>query len=258
MPFARPSRSRSRPDVFREGIFLLAGARAILLQIAHPAVGQGVADHSDFVDRAVNRLHGTLSYLYVLHYGTPEDVRAVRRRVNRAHVPVHGPGYTAFDPELQRWVAATLTQSMLQLYEGAFGALDPEEADDIVRRSVVVGTALQMPEELWPETRAAFDTYWEAQLARLEVTPQARKVTHDLLGASIAAWYLRPFGPYLRLLTAGLLPAPLRAPFGFCWDDRQERRFARTLRRTFAVYRLLPAVVRTAPSRYYLARVRRG
>lgn len=244
--------------MFREGIFLLAGARAILLQIAHPAVGQGVADHSDFVDRAVNRLHGTLSYLYVLHYGTPEDVRAVRRRVNRAHVPVHGPGYTAFDPELQRWVAATLTQSMLQLYEGAFGALDPEEADDIVRRSVVVGTALQMPEELWPETRAAFDTYWEAQLARLEVTPQARKVTHDLLGASIAAWYLRPFGPYLRLLTAGLLPAPLRAPFGFCWDDRQERRFARTLRRTFAVYRLLPAVVRTAPSRYYLARVRRG
>lgn len=244
--------------MFREGIFLLAGARAILLQIAHPAVGQGVADHSDFVDRAVNRLHGTLSYLYVLHYGTPEDVRAVRRRVNRAHVPVHGPGYTAFDPELQRWVAATLTQSMLQLYEGAFGALDPEEADDIVRRSVVVGTALQMPEELWPETRAAFDTYWEAQLARLEVTPQARRVAHDLLGASIAAWYLRPFGPYLRLLTAGLLPAPLRAPFGFCWDDRQERRFARTLRRTFAVYRLLPAVVRTAPSRYYLARVHRG
>lgn len=244
--------------MFREGIFLLAGARAILLQIAHPAVGQGVADHSDFVDRAVNRLHGTLAYIYVLHYGAPEDVRAVRRRVNRAHVPVHGPGYTASDPELQRWVAATLTQSMLQLYEGAFGALDPEEADDIVRRSVVVGTALQMPEELWPETRAAFDTYWEAQLARLEVTPQARRVAHDLLGASIAAWYLRPFGPYLRLLTAGLLPAPLRAPFGFCWDDRQERRFARTLRRTFAVYRLLPAVVRTAPSRYYLARVRRG
>lgn len=244
--------------MFREGVFLLAGARAILLQIAYPAVGYGVADHSDFVHRAVNRLHGTLSYLYVLHYGTPDDVRAVRRRVNRAHVPVHGPGYTAFDPELQRWVAATLTQSMLQLYEGAFGALDPEQADDIVRRSVVVGTALQMPEELWPDSRAAFDAYWEEQLARLKVTPQARRVARDLLGQSIAAWYLRPFGPYLRLLTADLLPAQLRAPFGFHWDDRQERRFDRTLQRTFAVYRLLPAVIRTAPCRYYLARVRRG
>ncbi|KZX22109.1 oxygenase MpaB family protein [Rathayibacter tanaceti] len=238
-------------------MFLVAGARAILLQIAHPAVGQGVADHSDFVHRAVARLHGTLSYLYVLNYGTPDGVRAVRRRVNRAHAPVRGPGYTAFDPELQRWVAATLAQSMLQLYEGVFGVLGDEEADEIVRRSAVIGAALQMPEELWPDSRAAFDTYWEEQLGRLEVTPAARRVARDLLGASISAWYLRPFGPYLRLVTAGLLPAELRAPFGFRWDARQEARFDRALARTFAVYRLLPAGVRTAPSRYYLARVRR-
>ncbi|AND15824.1 oxygenase MpaB family protein [Rathayibacter tritici] len=247
----------STPDVFREGVFLVAGARAILLQIAHPAVGQGVADHSDFVRRAAQRLHGTLSFLYVLHYGTAEDVRAVRRRVNRAHVPVRGPGYTAFDPELQRWVAATLTQSMLQLYEGAFGALTEEQADDIVRRSVVVGAALQMPEELWPDSRAAFDAYWRRELGRLEVTPAARRVARDLLGPGIAAWYLRPLGPYLRLMTAGLLPAELREPFGFHWSARQEARFERALARTFAVYRRLPAAVRTAPSRYYLAQVRR-
>ncbi|AZZ48134.1 DUF2236 domain-containing protein [Rathayibacter rathayi] len=245
------------PDVFREGVFLVAGARAILLQIAYPAVGQGVAEHSDFVRRAANRLHGTLSYLYVLHYGTAEDVRAVRRRVNRAHLPVRGPGYTAFDPELQRWVAATLTQSMLQLYEGAFGALTEEEADDIVRRSVVVGAALQMPEELWPDSRAAFDAYWQRELGRLEVTPAARRVAQDLLGPSIAAWYLRPLGPYLRLMTAGLLPAELREPFGFRWSARQEARFERALGCTFAIYRRLPAAFRTAPSRYYLARVRR-
>ncbi|PPG84004.1 DUF2236 domain-containing protein [Rathayibacter rathayi] len=245
------------PDVFREGVFLVAGARAILLQIAYPAVGQGVAEHSDFVRRAANRLHGTLSYLYVLHYGTAEDVRAVRRRVTRAHLPVRGPGYTAFDPELQRWVAATLTQSMLQLYEGAFGALTEEEADDIVRRSVVVGAALQMPEELWPDSRAAFDAYWQRELRRLEVTPAARRVAQDLLGPSIAAWYLRPLGPYLRLMTAGLLPAELREPFGFRWSARQEARFERALGCTFAIYRRLPAAFRTAPSRYYLARVRR-
>ncbi|PPF20063.1 oxygenase MpaB family protein [Rathayibacter rathayi] len=245
------------PDVFREGVFLVAGARAILLQIAYPAVGQGVAEHSDFVRRAANRLHGTLSYLYVLHYGTAEDVRAVRRRVTRAHLPVRGPGYTAFDPELQRWVAATLTQSMLQLYEGAFGALTEEEADDIVRRSVVVGAALQMPEELWPDSRAAFDAYWQRELGRLEVTPAARRVAQDLLGPSIAAWYLRPLGPYLRLMTAGLLPAELREPFGFRWSARQEARFERAVGCTFAIYRRLPAAFRTAPSRYYLARVRR-
>ncbi|KQQ22598.1 hypothetical protein ASF48_05285 [Rathayibacter sp. Leaf299] len=254
-----PSRSRSRPerDVFREGVFLIAGARAILLQIAHPAVGAGVAEHSDFVHRALGRLHGTLSYLYALHYGSPDDVRAVRRRVNRAHGPVRGPGYSAFDPELQRWVAATLTQSMLQLYEGAFGPMTREQADDLVDRSRVVGTSLQMADAAWPADRAAFDAYWDEQVTRLRVTPDARRVAHDLLGGAIAAWYLRPLGPYLRLITAGLLPPALREPFGFRWSERQQRRFDRALGVTFAVYRRLPAVVRTSPSRLYLAQVRR-
>ncbi|SMH31476.1 Uncharacterized conserved protein, DUF2236 family [Rathayibacter oskolensis] len=259
MPSARPSAATTTPadrDVFREGVFLVAGARAILLQVAHPAVGSGVAEHSDFVHRAIGRLHGTLSYLYALQYGSEDDVRAVRRRVNRAHAPVRGPGYTAFDPELQRWVAATITQSMLQLYEGAFGALSADEADEIVHRSRVVGTALQMPEAMWPSSRAAFDSYWEAEVARLEVTPAARRVARDLLGGGIAAWWLRPLGPYLRLMTAGLLPPGVRAGFGFRWSPLQEARFARALSRTFAVYRLLPTAVRTAPSRYYLARVR--
>ncbi|MWV57302.1 oxygenase MpaB family protein [Rathayibacter sp. VKM Ac-2754] len=254
MPFtARPPAQR---DVFREGVFLVAGARAILLQVAHPSVGAGFAEHSDFVHRALGRLHGTLTYLYALQYGSEEDVRTVRRRVNRAHGPVRGAGYTAFDPELQRWVAATITQSMLQLHEGAFGALGAEEADEIVHRSRVVGTALQMPEELWPASRADFDAYWEAELARLEVTPAARRVAHDLLGGGIAAWWLRPLGPYLRLMTAGLLPPHVRAGFGFRWSPRQQARFDRALARTFAVYRLLPTAVRTAPSRFYLARVR--
>ena len=251
-----PLRAPADRDVFREGVFLVAGARAILLQIAHPAVGAGVAEHSDFVHRALGRLHGTLSYLYALQFGSPEDVRSVQRRVNRAHAPVRGPGYTAFDPELQRWVAATITQSMLQLHEGAFGPLGREEADEIVHRSRVVGTALQMPEELWPSSRAAFDAYWERELGRLEVTPAARRVARDLLGGGLAAWWLRPLGPYLRLITAGLLPPELRAPFGFRWSARQQARFDRALARTFAVYRALPTVVRTAPSRFFLARVR--
>ncbi|MBF4461665.1 MULTISPECIES: oxygenase MpaB family protein [unclassified Rathayibacter] len=248
------TRTTVRPDLFREGLFLVAGARAILLQIAHPAVGQGVAEHSDFVHRALGRLHGTLSFLYVLNYGSPEQVRAVRRHVNRAHAVVRGPGYSAFDPELQLWVSATLTQSMLQLADEAFGPLDERTGDELVARGAVVGTALQLPAGSWPASRAAFERYWEEQLGQLEITPAARRVARDLLRDGIAAWYLRPFGPYLRLMTAGLLPAQLREPFGFHWNERQEARFEHALQRTVAVYRRLPIVLRTYPSRYYVAR----
>jgi uncharacterized protein (DUF2236 family) len=47
--------------VAREGALLAGGARAILLQIAHPAVGRGVAEHSDFAGRPLDRLRATLT-----------------------------------------------------------------------------------------------------------------------------------------------------------------------------------------------------
>jgi uncharacterized protein (DUF2236 family) len=50
-------------DVAREGVLLAGGARAILLQLANPAVGRGVARHSDFASNPLQRLRNTLSYV---------------------------------------------------------------------------------------------------------------------------------------------------------------------------------------------------
>lgn len=244
------------PEIARESVFLLAGGRAILLQIADPAVGAGVADHSDFARRALGRLHGTLTFLYAQQYGTDADRAAVRRIVNRAHAPVRGPGYNAFDPALQRWVASTIHQSMVELHEAVFGTLSPADADELQRRSAVVGSALQMPESLWPSTREEFDAYWADALMRLEVTPAARRVARDLLEARESPWWLRMLMPTVRLVTVGLLPPELRAPFGFRWNPRQQRRFDRTMRVVLAVYRRLPRRLRTLPSTLYLRRLR--
>ena len=54
---------------------LIAGAgRALLLQLAHPKVAQGVADHSDFENDPLPRLTGTLDFLTFVVWGTPEEV----------------------------------------------------------------------------------------------------------------------------------------------------------------------------------------
>ena len=50
-------------DVSNEAVLLAGGARAILLQIAMPAVGHGVARHSDFGADPLRRLRNTLTYL---------------------------------------------------------------------------------------------------------------------------------------------------------------------------------------------------
>ncbi|AXH36313.1 DUF2236 domain-containing protein [Humibacter sp. BT305] len=253
---------RSLADIAPEGILLAGAGRAILLQIADPAVGRGVAAHSHFVAHPMRRLTATLSYIYALSNGDAEDVAAVRRAVNRAHAPVRSapgetPAYDAFDPESQLWVTATLYDSAVSLWERVFGALGDAEAERVYREYAVLGTTLQMPEGLWPATRADFAVYWADRLERLEVGRDARRVSDALLTARNAPAPVRAAMPLVRFVTAGLLPDRLRAPYGFQWTDRRQRRFDRLIDGIAPVYRALPTAVRQLPERRYLAGLRR-
>src|SRR3954453_19142421 len=102
-----PRRPVAVAEIASEALTLAGGGRALLLQIAHPAVGRGVVEHSDFASRLMDRFDGTMLYLTASMFGTPEELRAMRRIVNRAHAPVRGgaadastpgPAYNAYDP----------------------------------------------------------------------------------------------------------------------------------------------------------------
>ncbi len=59
-------RARRLPTARRlqvEGVLLAGGLRALLLQLAQPAVGHGVARHSAFETDPLARLHGTLAFV---------------------------------------------------------------------------------------------------------------------------------------------------------------------------------------------------
>ena len=78
----------------REAMLLLgAGPRALLLQIAHPAVAAGVNDHSDFRADPWRRLAGTLRSYLTIVYGSTGAARAEIRRLNTLHRGITGPGY---------------------------------------------------------------------------------------------------------------------------------------------------------------------
>src|SRR6266511_1839879 len=77
----------------REMVLLLAWGPAILLQVAHPLVAQGVADHSAFRTQRwgrVRRFHGTLDAMLRLCFGTEHERRGVVARINAIHDTVHG------------------------------------------------------------------------------------------------------------------------------------------------------------------------
>jgi uncharacterized protein (DUF2236 family) len=241
---------RGLAELGAEGILLAGAGRAILLQLADPAVGRGVAEHSTFTDRPINRLKGTLTYVYAVVYGTEEQLKEVRRRVNRAHVPVRraadgeSPGYSAYNADLQLWVTATLYDTARTIIEKIYGPLDDDTADAMYLDYAKLGTALQLPEHMWPADRASFSRYWEERLRTLRADHNAVRVGRDLLYPSQAAPWYRAMMPLARFLTAGLLPHQLRQDFGLPWSERHERHYHRTMKALAVAYPKLPQPIR--------------
>src|SRR3954464_12673150 len=87
-----------------EGALLLGGGRALLMQIAHPQVAQGVADHSDFRRDPFRRLQGTLDAMVAIVFGAEDEAATMAGVVEAVHRRVTGPGYAANEPELLWWV----------------------------------------------------------------------------------------------------------------------------------------------------------
>ncbi|SEA57725.1 oxygenase MpaB family protein [Leifsonia sp. 21MFCrub1.1] len=259
---------RNRPveaeDIVSEALTLAGGGRALLLQIAHPAVGRGVAEHSDFASRLMDRFDATMLYLTATMFGSPAERAAMRRVVNRAHAPVRaegttgGPAYNAYDPELQLWVAATLYQTVMDLHRRVFGPLTPAQEDRAYDELSRALSNLQLTPDRWPSGRLAFDTYWERMVASLRVDDDVRAVSRQILFPRRVPWWLRPTLPLVRLVTGGLLPGPVRQEFGIAWDDRRQRRFERAIRWTAAVYPRLPLRLRHLPRERYRAKLHRA
>jgi len=244
------------PDAAAEAVLIAGGGRAILLQIAAPGVGRGVAEHSDFASRPLDRLHATLTYVYAVAFGSDEEIAFVRARVNRRHGPVHNsPGdepYSAFDPQLQLWVAATLYDSAMAVHREVFGEPDDVLADRLYAAYAELGTALQVPEGWWPPDRRAFEHYWAERLGQLRTDAPTRRVADQLLRPVKGPLPLRAVMPLARLLTIGFLPAPVRELFGFGWNRREQALFAGVLAIMRAVYPRLPRRIRQWPKNHYL------
>jgi uncharacterized protein (DUF2236 family) len=213
------------------------------MQLAHPAVAAGVDEHSDFRQRPLRRLWRTLTLTYRLAFGEEAEVLAAAAAINRAHRPVQGSGYAARDPALLLWVHATLVDSALAAYSELVAPLSREEREAYYLGTRWTGRLLGIPSALFPASLAGFDAYVAKVLntaARVDERARAlgRRVLRPLPGVPGPAW--RP----LEILTAGLLPPPLRAPYGLPEPGRAYARLRAALR---AGRRLAPRVLWEMP-----------
>ena len=219
-------------------------------------VGRGVAEHSRFAEDPLARLRGTLHYVYGITFGTPEEAEWVTAAVTRRHRPVVGDGYSADDPHLQLWVAATLYATASQVYQMVCGPLSAEDKEGYCRAARRMATALGCPAELWPPTAAEFEAYWDEQVAALAVGDEAKRICRDLMYSKTLPWYLRVFLPLNRLLTAGLLPPSVRDAYGMSWSGSRARLFRVVIGTARGTYRFLPGRVRHLPMTHYMRGLR--
>jgi uncharacterized protein (DUF2236 family) len=265
---ARPGTGSVAWKLHREVVLLAGWGRAILLQLAHPLVAEGVARHSGFRDEpwgGMRRLRRTLGVMLALTFGTEDEARAAAAGINRIHDRVHGETggrrgaypastrYSAHDPALLGWVHATLLDSFLLAYQRFVGPLAPEERDRYCEEAGHVGPLLGIPPERLPRTERDLARYMAAMLAGgdIAVTPTARALARDLLHRPLPiplVWMAAPLVALARLPAVGLLPSPVREQYGLRWSPGRERALsilAATSRRALP---LVPSALRDWPA----------
>jgi uncharacterized protein (DUF2236 family) len=223
-----------------EGSILLGGGRALLLQLAHPKVAAGVAEHSDFEGDPLRRLRGTLEATYTIVFGTDEAAADVAERVHRIHTHVTGAGYQANDPALLCWVNATLVDTALTVYTAVHGPLTRAEKEEYYEDSTYVAELLGCPRDAQPADWADFRRYWHDTVGGLEVSDTARHLARSIFAPDLP-WVAGPPIALARFLTIGTLPPRIRDQYGYRW--RTSDRLALDAA-TKAARRLVPLVPR--------------
>ena len=225
------------PRLHAERVLLAGWGRAILLQLAHPKVAQGVLEHSHFAATPggrIRRLRRTLDAMLALTFGTPADADRVARGIRGIHDRVHGTlgasaggfaagaPYSARDPALLGWVHATLLDSFLVTYELFVARLSEAERDRYCAESTVIGPLLGISARWLPTSAAQLRDVLAERLAsgEIAVTDAARRVAREVVHPP-APWIAGPALAAARLVTTGLLPPPIREAYGLPWSDRR-------------------------------------
>jgi uncharacterized protein (DUF2236 family) len=245
----------------RERVLLAAGPAALLLQLAHPLVAAGVAEHTDFAGDPMRRLRGTLDATLTVVFGDRQQAHAAAARVGRQHrtvigrspVPVGrfpaGTPYRAGDPELARWVHATLVWTAVELHDQFVVPLPRARRAAYLAGMSTFGRLFGVPDRLLFTDYDRFENYMHSMDADgvLEVGPHARAAAAQILTAG-ATNLPRPLpaaaSRAARLLAAGLLPPRLRAGYQLPWGPREQAAYTGVGRASRTALRGLPPQLR--------------
>jgi uncharacterized protein (DUF2236 family) len=244
--------------------YFFGAGYALMLQVAHPTVGSGVRDHSNFQEDPWGRLMRTTDYLFLLVYGG-KAAPPMGRRLRDLHKSIKGTNpdgsrYHALEPEAYAWVHATLIEASFAAGERVVGPTTAAERDRLYAEYMPLGRLVGVRPGDLPEKRSDFHDYVDTMIAERLVRHETVDVLLSLLGSPAPPglpvidqlWPLLRVGPSRALKTAtlGLLPPILRERFGVRWGDVQQTELRALGRASRALTPVLPARLRCVGPEY--------
>lgn len=240
----------------KEQWLIAAGARAFLLQAAHPVVTQGALDHSRFAEDPYGRVYNTVHAMSGLIFGTTREANAIAQRINRLHHSVTGAlhetvgrhlagtAYSAMDPPALLWVHAAFVDSIISAYTSFVGPLTGAEREQYWQESCRYARRLGLTDADLPPTYSALQTYMREAIASGEVAVSAgaRTIARTILYPPMP-WYRRPMWAIIQVMTIGQLPEELRRQYGIRWRRRGQVSFRLVCVLARLLRRLLPGVL---------------
>lgn len=243
--------------VMAQRVVLLGGLSAVLLQVAHPMIAQGVSDYSRFEHDPLARLTATLDATLVMTFGDSDQVARKVHQVRRRHQAVHGElaamhgqweqgeGYSALDADLCLWVFATGVEVVLDTYSALRSPLSQPARARYYGDGKPLAELMGVTRSILPATYSEFRSYYRDMLGRLVVGRTAREIAAAIFAARLGPVPVSPLGP---VIAAALMPDDrLRAAYGLRWGLPEQALWHGFRTATRAAVRIAPPLASEWP-----------
>jgi uncharacterized protein (DUF2236 family) len=208
---------------------LMPGATAGLMQLMHPGIGAGVAEHSAFFDDPFDRIYRSVPQIWATILSADGDgrgpgIRDLHRRIGG--VDEHGRRYHALEPETFWWAHATFTWEIFKAAELFHPEkLTADQHERLYAETVTWYSRYGVSMRPVPPDYGSFQSkFWHVCTRGLELTPAAARAL-DIARNGSASLSLVPVGPPmmdragrlvlerpLRIITFGRAPPAVRHP----------------------------------------------
>ena len=231
---------------------MFGGARALLMQAAHPLVSAGARQTSFYARDPWKRLVRTVQLQLIIAFGSKDEANRTAQRINQLHEkirgvdPVTGQPYDGLDPDLLLWVHATLEESALMMYEKTVRLLTSAERDQYHQENLISAELILLPPEHVPPTFDDLVDYIEGVVKgnELLLTDVALEV-YDLMRGGPVPYHTKPVWQFVAFAARGTLPPELQDLYNIKWDPNRQRVLDANFNMLRRTHRFIPGRFRT-------------